>query len=155
MPHARTIVLAALLLAPLAAEAYPPPPDDCPLGSEGRGGPEGPRCVPLPCPCTPDAMCVARPLCIATVPRLDFSQNPAKPVPEAEVESVCRADGSCADPNATCQPIRVCVSVLTIAMDFGRGCSVTSRSGGSPWVVPAVLLLALLAGRQPWRRTRR
>ena len=171
------MVAAASLLAGVARADVISMPDACPAGST-PGGCHGPEtCRPLACTadtdCTAGLVCREQRLCTTEhccSGRCCGGGCGTPPEMATNVVGACGAGDACADPGATCQPLRVCVEPAP-GEDAGGGdsdggggadggpdggsdggcCSVASpKRAVSPVLFAA--LLGLLAARRRRRR---
>jgi hypothetical protein len=169
------VLTAAMLLtltAAARADVVPPPPTDCPDGTQPWSGHGGPLCVPHDCggeagPCQDDAgVCQSRSYCIEVV---TMSRSGAGTY--NAVRGLCPTSGSC--DAGTCQPVQVCAQPIpsipdggasdgsttgvgqpSAKSDSGCGCRFAARgSMRGAWV--AMLVTGALLLRLGKRRSRR
>jgi hypothetical protein len=151
--------LALTLLATRArADAVPPPPDDCALGSQGNTCHGGTYCTP-PAPCTSDADCtggeVCQPLavCIGQVScygGVVIDGGPST-FPQASVEGLC-SGGTC-DDGASCTTMSLCASPTVV--HSGCSCDAGAGAGGSIATAMMIMGAVLLAAQRATRQRRR
>lgn len=162
----RANVLAIVLLLGSAgtarADAVMPPPEDCPVGSEGVRchGPR--RCAPRTCSGDSDCnggRCVELALCVST----HSCSGPRREPQLDHVEGPCGADDACdSERGATCRRVSVCTGGAPEsaaaaeepgaedAQEEEGACAASagsSRSSGAPWLL-ALIASALILGRR-------
>lgn len=179
MRPALVLSLLAALLVPriAAADALPPPPEDCPPGARGTSSHSGPACLPIPCATDADCrrnqpygdpprVCRSTRLCIGEEVRTNWRR------PDASWKvTVARGDCSSACPaGTTCQEALRCVpdvaesrkeDIPTQAPEArapgrrGRGCQcdLAAPAEGAPPIGAG--LLAAVGALAARRRTRR
>lgn len=103
--------LLLLLCADAHADKVMPPPEDCPVGSEGESSHAGPYCRPLDCgsdtDCEGGRVCREQPLCMKT--RAYRERHDNQEHTRQEVTGVCGEGGACLDPSS-CQAGKRCVA---------------------------------------------
>jgi hypothetical protein len=161
-------LLCCMLLASLAlADKVPSPPDDCPPGSTGDTGHEGPHCIPLDCKtdadCKGGLVCKEQPLCIEEkmlAPRDDPEKSKFVFVYDScEVGAKCTGASTCvtgkrcvaasAPKDPPKDPPKAPTNTSPPAAAKG-GCSVSLETTG--WFAWAPLLLFVLGVRIAKRR---
>jgi hypothetical protein len=106
------LIFALALCLPAFADRVPPAPDDCPQGSTGDTGHEGPHCIPLDCTtdtdCKGGKVCKEQPLCMEEQ-MLSPGDSPEKRK-YIFVYSTCEAGAKCSNNVATCTAGKRCVA---------------------------------------------
>jgi hypothetical protein len=110
----------ALVSTRARADAVPPPPNDCPAGSQGETCHGSPYCQPAACKtdadcttgqtCAVVSLCISMTSCFGSVAPPDGGSNT---IPEQNVVGPCNADGTCdgvGGGGASCTPVRVCAT---------------------------------------------
>jgi hypothetical protein len=160
------VALAAALLLPASArgDAVPPPPTDCPEGSEGGTGHCGTYCMPRTCSdqaacatgtaCKETKFCIEQKTCSGGKPTPYDYQIP--PYVRDEVKGSC-VSAACS--TGTCRSISVCLP-KTASGDSqaatARGCSCgLAEAGGGGAALSLLLALGLVASLQRKRRAGR
>ena len=106
---------AALSFAsPARADVVGPPPDDCPVGTEGATCHGGPYCSPVECTsdmeCGSGETCNDLPFCVSTILCAGLLPPDANLMDyeRAKVEAPCPTANECTQ-GATCKTLKVCV----------------------------------------------
>jgi hypothetical protein len=180
--HRNLLVALGLLMSLTAfADKVPPAPEDCPPGSTGDTGHEGPHCIPLDCTadsdCKDGKVCQERPLCIEK--KMLTPGRSRTPFEYVFVYATCEAGEKCSGA-ATCTTGKRCVAAaapknppadppkdppkdppatasaqppanVTPPVTQKGGCS-TSPGASEPWVL--ILFLGFWVGVNRSRRNR-
>lgn len=153
------LVVAALAVTPTIAQAddVPPPPTDCPPGSEGRTGHEGEACVATTCAtdadCTKGKKCLEQALCVRV--QTGTAGKRERPFTRTVATRACEPGKVPCMGDAKCESAKRCVDpdkrppappTETSSSTAPPGPPPTkSRCGTSPGPAPAGVVLALAA----------
>jgi hypothetical protein len=147
------LVFALLFVSPALADDVPPPPTDCPPGTTGDTGHEGPHCIPLNCSadadCKDGKVCQELPLCIEE--QMLTPGRSRTPNKYTFAYEACAIGGKCSNSAAICTAGKRCVAPTSapkttkteLAKKGSFGCAVSSPDTSAQ---SALLFLFLFGG---------